>query len=60
MKNVHKILTTQHKMDGTIVKVVYRLENILGKQGHREAWCNCSALDLYSIGNHSESDCSSL
>ena len=53
LKNAHNILTTQHTRDGTIVKVVYRFENILGKQSHREACCNFNILDFYSKGNHS-------
>ena len=55
IKNAHKILTTQHTSDGTIVKVVYRHENVLGKGGHREARCNCNVLHFYLIGNHSGS-----
>jgi hypothetical protein len=42
-------------MEDTVVKKAYRLENILGKEGHTEAWCNCNILSLYSSGNHSGS-----
>jgi len=55
MKNAYKILTTHHTRDGTIVEVVYKLENILGKQDHRETWRNYGILNLYSSGNHCES-----